>query len=374
VRIGITLRSYGASFGGPGTYTEQVLHHLLQLDRLNEYVLIFPNRPGIETSPLFPDRPNVREVHTRSGAGLWWDEVVVPMVARRHRIDVLFSPFPALPSWGPFRKVMTVLGAERYVVPEILDWRTRAKWIVMEKLMLPAADRVISLSETMTRDFCRATGFPASRVATAYLGVDSRFRRIEDQKALADIRRRYSLDKEFVLFVGHLFPNKNLTNLLRGFRRVADGLPHDLLIVGGKRWKVENIEALVAELGLEGRVKSLGFVSTEHLILLYNLAACFVFPSLYESFGLAQLEAMACGCPVVASKTGALPEIAGDAAVFCDPYDPASIGEAIRCLASNETMRRDYAGRALARAKLFNWERCAQQTLAVLQELKHSGN
>ena len=233
--------------------------------------------------------------------------------------------------------------------------------------MLPFVDRVISISNTMTKDFCRAVGFPEAKVTTIYLGVDESFTKLDETEAWEKIRQLYRIPANFLLFVGHVWPNKNLENLLRGFKLIAGDIPHDLLIVGGRRWKYRSAERLISELGLERRVRSLGFVPQADLIVLYNLASCFVFPSLYELFGLAQLEAMACGCPVVASKTGALPEIGGDAAVYCDPYDPASIGDAIRSLVTDDAMRQQYAARALQRAKLFTWDNCARQTLELLE-------
>ena len=209
---------------------------------------------------------------------------------------------------------MVIHGAERYVVPEILDWPNRLKWTIMERTMLPFVDCVISVSSTMTEDFCRAVGFPEAKVRTIYLGVDESFTKLDETDAWERTKQLYRIPANFLLFVGHLFPNKNLENLLRGFRLIAGDIPHDLLIVGGRRWKYSSAERLILELGLERRVRSLGVVSQADLVILYNLASCFVFPSLYELFGLAQLEAMACGCPVVASRTGALPEIGGDAA------------------------------------------------------------
>jgi glycosyltransferase involved in cell wall biosynthesis len=369
LRIGITLRSF-AALGGPGTYTEQVVRRLLKIDRKNEYLLIHPRR-DLESrqAPAFPAYPNVQEIETSTRSGLLWDQATVPLIARRHGVDLLFSPFQQLPSWGPFKKVMTIHGAERYIVPEVLDGHNRLKWIIMEKTMLPFVDRVISVSNTMTKDFCRAVGFPEARVSTIYLGVDERFGRLDDAAAVANLRQRYPVPTKFLLFVGHVFPNKNLENLLRGFKLIGGEIPHDLVIVGGRRWKYRSAERLISDLELEGRVRSLGFISQRDLMLLYNLASCFVFPSLYESFGLAQLEAMACGCPVVASRTGALPEIAGDAAVYCDPYDPASIGDAIRDLVSDDALRQQYAERALQRAKLFTWDNCARQTLEVLESV-----
>jgi glycosyltransferase involved in cell wall biosynthesis len=367
LRIGITLRNV-PTFGGPGTYADQLVRRLLEIDRANEYVLIHARQDTARgRASVVPDYPNVREVETPTKSGLRWDQVTVPLIARRHEVDLLFSPFQQMPAWGGFKKVMVVHGAERYVVPEILDWQNRLKWIIMERTILPFVDRVISVSHTMTKDLCRALGFPEAKVATVYLGVDESFTKLDGTAARDRTRQHYRLPANFLLFVGHVFPNKNLENLLRGFKLIAGDIPHELLIVGGRRWKYRSAERLISELGLERRVRSVGFVPQADLVMLYNLASCFVFPSLYESFGLAQLEAMACGCPVVASRTGALPEIGGDAAVYCDPYDPASIGEAIRNLVTDDAMRQQYAARALQRAKLFTWDKCARQTLDVLQ-------
>jgi glycosyltransferase involved in cell wall biosynthesis len=174
----------------------------------------------------------------------------------------------------------------------------------------------------------------------------------------------------FILFVGKLFPNKNFGNLVRAFAQIADLMPHDLIVAGGVRWKFEQDVRLVHDLKLESRVRFMDFVSRDDLVALYNLADCFAYPSLYESFGLAQLEAMACGCPVVASSTGALPEIAGDAAVFCDPRDPKTIAQALLRLLSDRGFRESQRIKGLARAKLFTWDRCALATDRLFDELE----
>ena len=262
---------------------------------------------------------------------------------------------------------MTVHGAERYTVPGVLDWKNHVKWSMMEKFVLRSADVVISVSDTMTRDFCKATNYPEDRVWTTHLGVDGDFSPIEDLALLEEIRQRYALRDPFVLFVGHLFPNKNLGNLLRAFQLISAEIPHRLVIVGGRRWKYQNDLKLIESLGLADRVQILGFVPRPDLARLYNAASCFVLPSWYKSFGLAQLEAMACGCPVVASRTGALPEVAGDCATFCEPHDPRSIGEAIVRLVHDEKLRRAHIEKGLARASTFTWKRCAEETLKALQ-------
>jgi glycosyltransferase involved in cell wall biosynthesis len=370
MRIGIPVKSSGGEFGGPGTYTNQIITHLLRHDEQNEYVLIHPHMASTSSASHRPSsRANVQEVHTRVAPGLVWDQLVVPFVARRYRVDVLFSPFNSAPVWGPFKRVMTVHGAERYVVPGLLNWHALSRWLIMEKFILPRTDAVIAVSETMIHDFCRATGYPVHKTFRTYLAVDETIRRVDDDAILRDLKRRHQLSDDFVLFVGFLFPNKNLGNLLRGFHRVASRIPHQLVITGGRRWKYQGDLALIQELGLEKRVRVLGFVSRDELLGLYSAATCLAAPSLYESFGLAAMEAMACGCPIVASNTGALPEVTGGAATFCDPHDPASIGDAILQLAGDVDVRRSYSEKARARAREFTWERCARETLEVFRGL-----
>jgi glycosyltransferase involved in cell wall biosynthesis len=371
MRIGIPLKSHDPGWGGPGTYTIEIVKHLLQADTRNEYALFYPRSP--EVSRYFGQyrslAPRVREIDIGTRSGFHADLAVVPHLARKLGVDVFFSPFTALPLHGRFRKVMTVLGAERYAVPGLLSLRAALSWRLMETVTLWRADRVLAISETMKRDFCQALKFPPERVCTTYLGVNPAFQPVDDGERLRRVREQYRLPEHFVLFVGYLFPNKNFTNLVKGFHTVAADIPHHLVVCGGRRWKYEADLAQVQVLGLTERVRFLDFVPQDDLVALFSLATCFAFPSLYESFGLAMVEAMSCGCPVVASNTGALPEIAGDAALFCDPLSPADIGRAIHALAGDPALQATYRERALARAREFTWERTARETLAVLEEL-----
>jgi glycosyltransferase involved in cell wall biosynthesis len=371
MRVGITLRSHDPSWGGPGTYTIEIVKHLLRADPRNEYVLLYPRSAGVRRflGQYQAQAPRVLEVDTRTRSGHYTDQVAVPRLARKLGIDLLFSPFTSLPIHGRFRKVMTIHGAERYTVPGVLSWRASLSWRLMETVTLWRADRVLAVSETMKRDFCQALGFPPERVSTTYLGVDPTFRPVADGERLRRVREHYQLPDDFLLFVGYLFPNKNFTNLLKGFHAIAGDIPHQLVVCGGRRWKYEADLALVDVLGLRDRVRFLNVVPLEDLVALYSLAACFVFPSLYESFGLAMVEAMACGCPVVASNTGALPEIARDAALFCDPRSPDDIGGTIRKLVGDPALRATYRAKGMARAREFTWERTARNTLQVFREL-----
>ena len=157
--------------------------------------------------------------------------------------------------------------------------------------------------------------------------------------------------------------------LARAFARLKNSIPHRLIVAGRPRWKADADLRLIQELGLGDRIDLLHFVPNDDLPLIYNLADCFVYPSLYESFGLAQLEAMACGCPVIGANSGAIPEITGGAALLFDPYSPEELSQAILTVIEDKDVRRSVVERALVRVKDFTWERTARETLDLFKEL-----
>jgi glycosyltransferase involved in cell wall biosynthesis len=171
------------------------------------------------------------------------------------------------------------------------------------------------------------------------------------------------------LFVGGLSPLKNFGNLLRAYEKVYKMFPHKLVFTGFKRWKFSKDLQLVDQLGLHDHVLFTDFIPDEDIPAMYNLADLFVFPSLYEGFGMPVLEAMACGCPVLTTETGCSPEVAGDAALLVDPYAPDKIAEAIQRLLTDEQLRQGLIEKGLVRAKQFGWERCARETLALFESL-----
>jgi glycosyltransferase involved in cell wall biosynthesis len=372
MRIGITLQSLDPTWGGIGIYTQEIVRALLALDRDNEYVLIYPGFGAPrKLYGQYRKNRNALEVEThdsRVPSGWYWDQVIVPAVARRHGIDVLFNPFLSVPVRGRFGKVMIMHAVEYHTVPSVYDWKLYAKWSLLENVIMPAADRVISISQTMTRDFRRAIRYPIDKVRTIYHGVSSHFRPVEDPDEREAARQEYRLPERFILFVGHLYPQKNFSTLVRAFHQLRDRIDHSLVVVGRPRWKFDADLRLIEELGLRERVEFLYYVPQERLPAIYSLATCFVLPSLYEAFGLVLVEAMACGCPVVAARAGAVPEVAADAALYFDTTSPSDLAAALYRVITDGALRAGLIERGRARAAHFTWERCAEQTLPVLLE------
>lgn len=231
--------------------------------------------------------------------------------------------------------------------------------------------QVIVVSEHTRRDFLRFYRFPAGRVSVIHLAAGPSFRPITDPLVLKATRARLGLPQRFILSVATLDPRKNLPGLIRAFHLALVRLPTDckLVLAGATSQGSASILSLIRTLGLSSRVHLTGYVSEGDLPALYNLAACLVYPSYYEGFGLPVLEAMACGVPVVCSNVSSLPEIAGDAARLIAPDDIPAIAEAMMHLVHDPTEADRMRERGLRRAGQFSWEQTARRTLDVYRSV-----
>jgi glycosyltransferase involved in cell wall biosynthesis len=374
MRIGVTLESLKLRWGGIRVYTEEIVKHLLKLDQENEYILMYPSFgvPHQLLGKYHQEHKNVTEVETDfswTRSGLYWDQIIVPNIAKRYSIDILFNPFLSVPIFGSFKKIMIIHAVEYHTVPNVYNWKLYARWCFLEKILLPSADRVISISNMMTNDLSRTVKYPIENIRTIYHGVSEKFQIIKNMDTLQEAREKYQLPEPFILFVGHIYPQKNFANLVKAFHLITQEIPHELVVVGSPRWKYEDDLRLVDTLNLSGRIHFRHHVPNDDLPAIYNLASCLVFPSLYEAFGLVQLEAMACGCPVIAARAGAIPEISGGAALLFDPHNPGDLAEGILQTINNADFRQSLIRRGLTRAKEFTWDRCAAETLEVFKEV-----
>src|SRR5712692_6685016 len=210
---------------------------------------------------------------------------------------------------------------------------------------------------------------PDEMITPIHLGVEHEVFRLYDRESLELSRRELKLPDRFILFVGTRERRKNLDGLLRAYLALPRYLKDEfkLVLVGPQGWENDADERMVHEVGKS--IVNLGYIETQQLAYVYNLASLFVFPSLYEGFGLPPLEAMACGCPVVVSKEASLPEVCGDAAYYVDPKDVDSVAEGMSRVLGDETLRKSLIARGVERAKLFSWEKTARKTLDVFEEV-----
>jgi glycosyltransferase involved in cell wall biosynthesis len=243
------------------------------------------------------------------------------------------------------------------------------------------ADHILADSNSTKRDLQSIWNVLPERITVLYSGVNEHFRPVADRAKLAAIRARYGLgDAPFVLTVGTVQPRKNYELLVRAFKPVADGHPHALVIAGGKGWLGEGLAAEIERQGLRDRVRLVGFVDDDDLPGLYSAADLFVFPSLYEGFGLPLLEAMACGAPVISSNASSLPEVVQEqdatvqantqpGAVLLSPHDEIAWSAAMLRLLEDGEARRKLVEAGFARSARFSWRAAARQLAELYRRL-----
>jgi glycosyltransferase involved in cell wall biosynthesis len=375
VRIGIDahLLSLASSYrqAGVSRYITELVRHLAAEPGPHEYVVFTPPHglgalavpPSVQVAPsrLPTQRPPVR---------IAWEQAAAPVLAAARRLDLFHAPVNVAPLALPCRTIVTIHDLAFLLYPERLTPARRRYLALMTRLSARRAARVIAVSAQTARDVVARLGVPAERVVVVPEAAAEHFRPEPDAAALAAFRHAKGVSEQYVLFVGTLEPRKNVPALLRAFARVAGEFPGvQLVIAGGRGWLDDEIFALHAALGLGARVCFPGFVPPEELPRWYQAATVFVYPSLYEGFGLPPLEALACGTPVIASNTSAIPEVVGDAGLLVDPRDEAALAAALRALLADPARRAALRAAGLARAARFSWARVARETRAVYAAL-----
>jgi glycosyltransferase involved in cell wall biosynthesis len=261
-------------------------------------------------------------------------------------------------------QVVTVHDLSFYQEPAWYRFERAAyyRWAVARSLRHTA--RVIAVSRATARAVYERLGYPEDRIDVVPNGVDERFRPATAEEK-ESILSKYALPKRFFLYVGTLEPRKNLPRLIRAWSTVAGRCEQDLVLAGRHGWKHSPVLTEVRRSAHATRIHLPGFVEAEDLPALMSGADAFVYPSLYEGFGIPIAEAMACGTAVLTSSTTSLPEVAGDAALLVDPNDVAALGDAIARLAEDAHLRAELAAKGLARAARYSWKRTAELTLNV---------
>jgi glycosyltransferase involved in cell wall biosynthesis len=370
--IGVDYTAAAWQGAGIGRYTRELIRSAVALGGPFRYVLFYAARGLPSSSPYLADLRNLCQsfAHVRAVPialpprllTIFWQRLRLPLYVELFtgRLDVLHAPDYALPPTFA-HTLLTVHDLTFLVRPDCFEPASQRYLARTVPHSLRRASLVLVDSQASRHDLLRLYPVSPERVTVIYPGVDQRFCPLP-ASASEPVRQRLGLPQQFLLFVGTLEPRKNLVRLLEALQRVPD-VP-DLVIAGRKGWLYEEIFATVDRLAMQDRVYFLDFVDDADLPALYNLASAFVYPSLYEGFGLPVAEALACGVPVVTSAVASLPEVAGDAAVLVDPLDIASIAEGIRqALAQAERLRQ--AGPLQSRR--FGWHPSARALLDCYQ-------
>lgn len=373
---------------GTEEYSYQLLKHLAGIDRVNKYLVYL--RPDSIVSPSkWPANFEFKVINYQR----LWTQVGLSLQTFKDFLDVLFVPAHTLPVIrNPrLKTVVTVhdLGSE--YLPSMHQIKQRLYLGFMQKYQLKTATSIISVSKATKEDLITKIGIDEKKIKVIHEGFDSKlFKTIKGDTLVNSLRQFKLKPQEYFLFVGTVQPRKNLIRVIEAFSRVilnkakrSEGSlanashirdrsfgpsPQDdkinLVIVGSKGWMSDEIYRLPKQLGIEEKVKFLGYVADEKLPALYSGAQAFIFPSLFEGFGLPLLEAQSCGCPVITSNLSSMPEVVGKA-ILVDPYSVDDIVKGMERL-QDPGNRQQLIKKGFENIKRFSWDKCAEETLKVL--------
>jgi glycosyltransferase involved in cell wall biosynthesis len=312
---------------------------------------------------------------TRNLFKVWFEQVALPLACRNEGVDIVHVPYFAPPLVGGARTVVTI----HDLIPLVLPAYRESAWVRLYTRLVAAGARraaaIVTDSQSSRDDILHLLGVPSSQVHVVYLAADEMFRPVGDASEMEKVQHKHGLPQEYVLYLGGFDQRKNVSTLLAAYAALEKGVSDQAkLVIAGQLPSRDtdffpDPRRLVQTWGLGDKVLFLDWVPEEDKPALYRGATLFVYPSLYEGFGLPVLEAMSCGTAVIASHAASLPEIVGEGAVLFDPHDVEGLAEAITTLLQDLDRRERLAAEGLERARFFSWQKTVAQTVEVYKSV-----
>jgi glycosyltransferase involved in cell wall biosynthesis len=374
VRIAIDTRRIGDF--GVGTYIRNVVRTLARLDHTNQYILIGAPGPLREIGELPSNFLNVPYDLPETSLRNYFD---FQHIVRQHRCDLVHVPHLfSVPQYIPCRYVVTVHDLLGHLYPPQHESSlTRALHLYFTRRVLRRAARIFAVSNSTKADLVELFHIPGHKIEVVYNAIDERFRQGHTTEADRQlIAERYQVSYPFVLYAGNIKPHKNVVRIIEAFSALKAELQKEgeytdlrLIIIGDELSKHPDLRRTVVRSGMSDQVRFLGFVSIDVLRIFYDTAKIFVFPSLYEGFGLPPLEAMAHGTPVVTSNTSSLPEVVGNGAVLVNPENVFEIMHALHRVLLDQDLRERLKRRGYEQVQRFSWETSVRRILEVYEQV-----
>ncbi len=378
----IAINGLSARFGGGAAYLKNLLEHLAKIDHRNEYIVFSSpeKRDSLKIDaanfsivvPAFPGKAVVRRAI--------WEQLILPVLIKRHRVDVLFSPGGIAPMIVPGRckRVNMVQNMAPFSDELLASYplnRRKIRFLILRKLyplFAASADANIFISTSGLNSLLRVAKFDAEKSRVIYHGRDKLFKPIPQDIAAKFIQEQYGVDGDFVLYVSNVARYKKQLEVVRAYRIISEQAGNlfgaDKLILAGIMVEpsyYREVLALADKLGIRDKVTYLGQIPQIHLPYFYSAASVFVFASICENCPNILIEAMACGAPIVSSNLAPMPEICGDAALYFDPSEPTEIADRIWQVLTDETIRKELIRNGRENAGRFSWTETARRTLEV---------
>jgi glycosyltransferase involved in cell wall biosynthesis len=348
------------SNSGIGTYIKKIVPEIIAAQPNQSFALL--GHPEEISSIPSTQQSKVTIIPATAAIYSVKEQLELPRLIPKET-TLFWSPHYNIPLFYRGRLLVTIHDVQHLAMPQYLDgWHKKAYAKTVFWRLRQQAKAILTDSHFSKEEIIRYTPRGKQPITVAHLGID------EDWFKVSRIQRPH--ERPYLIFVGVVKPHKNVRGLLEAFSLVHDKIPHDLVIIGRREGFITGDEEVARQAeSLGNRVVFTGHVSDDSLEQYIAHADALVLPSFYEGFGLPPLEAMACGCPVIVSNAASLPEVCGDAALYCNPHDPKDIATTIQRLVTNPALQNELRQKGLEQAKQFTWEKCAQETLAVIRKV-----
>ena len=358
MKIGIDCRSLNIQ-GGVKTYLINNLNEIGKIDRKNEYYLYYSSKDNLGTFKFNNFYEVVIPLKSRIGI-LFWEQIKLKNQVVKDKIEIFHGPKNTIPILLPnkIKKVVTILDLIPYMFKKDIKLFDRLYWKLFMPLSIKRCSKVIAISDSTKEDIKKYLPGFNNKIEVIYLG------------AKLNVNNNFNeVKKPFFMIVGALRQRKNIIRTIEAFNLFSSNKNFKVYIVGKNIDKASKINKLIKDLQLDNKVKVMGYISDKELKEMYKNASAYLYPSLYEGFGIPILEAQACGCPVITSNISSMPEVAGKGAILVDPYNIEEIAKAMEKIIKDKKLREELIKEGYKNIKRFSWEKCARETLKVYEEV-----
>jgi glycosyltransferase involved in cell wall biosynthesis len=376
MNIAIDATSIPRNKTGVGVYLVNLINEISNLDANNSYY-IFVQSDDVDSFNIEKDNFHLiiidsnkyRKVFLR----LFWEQIILPKKLKEYDIDILHSPHYTSPVFTKVSRVVTFHDMTFYTLPKVHTFFKRLLFKIYMKISSKIADKIVTVSESTAKDVEKILDVSSNKTCVTYNAKKDMYKPINNQENIVEVCSKYNIRDNYVLFVGTLEPRKNIKTLIKSYSKLIKEINKEikLVVVGKKGWMYKEIFELMRSLGIDNQVIFTGFADLEDLPYLYNGAEVFVYPSIYEGFGIPVLEAISCGTPTITSNVSSMPEVIGDAGITVNPNDVDELKDAIKRIIEDDDLKEQFRKQGIEQAKKFTWKNCAKDTLQVYKKINN---
>jgi len=359
---------------GVGVYALNLVKKIHEQDKENNYFVVVQND---ETSfdGLISPKFHIIKVNSRIFRyfipRVFLEQIFLPLLSCKHNINIFHSLHYSFPLFLSSKRIVTIHDMTFYKFPESHIFIKRYYFRLFLFMSSWLADGIIAVSKSTLSDYLNKFKWCKKKTYVIYHGNEHMLNQTLNDEQISSVKNKYNIRKDYILFIGTIEPRKNVKNIILAFNKILkEGYDYQLVIVGKRGWHFQEVFDLVKSLPLKDKVVFTGFADDYEKKGLMSKAKVFVYPSIYEGFGIPVLESLTCGIPTVTSNVSSLPEVAGDAALLIDPLNTDELFIAIKKLLTNEAIYKQLKNKATIQAEKFSWEKSAQETIAVYNSLK----